>query len=265
MVISVCQFCQKNIKYKSIRKYCSRDCFKKHGEQKRTCKCLMCAKIYIIKKGETVKRERTFCSQICFKKYYCGPNNHAYKGIKGTKLCQLCNKEFEITSTNQKNEKKYCSHQCYFEYSRVYGHPLKHNLFDNCHYCQVQIKITKRQIGGRNFCSRRCADLGHSLKMKGNNNSNYLHGESEFPYKGTWTLSDKERIRERDNRECKLCFLKEKDHHEKLHVHHIDFNKSNHSNQNLITLCRACHMQLHAKLTRNIWKEKLLKRLEEKK
>jgi Zn finger protein HypA/HybF involved in hydrogenase expression len=58
----------------------------------------------------------------------------------------------------------------------------------------------------------------------------------------------KEKIRNRDNRECQMCFNKVKN----LDVHHIDFNRKNISLKNLVTLCEQCHYELHR--IRNDWK-----------
>lgn len=51
----------------------------------------------------------------------------------------------------------------------------------------------------------------------------------------------KELIRDRDNRECQLCFISEKEVGIKFPVHHIDYDKENCDPRNLITLCRSCH------------------------
>jgi hypothetical protein len=53
----------------------------------------------------------------------------------------------------------------------------------------------------------------------------------------------------RDNYTCQYCSGKSKD--EKLDCHHIIFRKNNGTNdhKNLITLCKTCHQDLHAKYT----------------
>lgn len=48
-------------------------------------------------------------------------------------------------------------------------------------------------------------------------------------------------IRERDNYTCQLCGMIRKG----LDVHHIDENKLNCDPDNLITLCRKCHVNVH--------------------
>jgi 5-methylcytosine-specific restriction endonuclease McrA len=57
----------------------------------------------------------------------------------------------------------------------------------------------------------------------------------------TWLFSKimRKYIRERDNYECQTCGIleDEKNHH----IHHIDYDKKNDSEFNLITLCHSCH------------------------
>ena len=50
-----------------------------------------------------------------------------------------------------------------------------------------------------------------------------------------------DKIRRRDKQVCKYCGKTRKENKRKLDVHHIDFDKTNCSEENLITLCRACH------------------------
>jgi len=52
-------------------------------------------------------------------------------------------------------------------------------------------------------------------------------------------------IRERDNYICQICGKRGN------HVHHIDYNKQNCKEGNLITLCRACHLKTNR--NRKIW------------
>ena len=76
--------------------------------------------------------------------------------------------------------------------------------------------------------------------------------EFRQPYSYEFNDSLKEKIRERDCNICQHCLIfSEK---KKLEVHHIDYNKNNNSNANLIGLCKSCH----AKTTngdRNLWKD----------
>ncbi|KKL21928.1 hypothetical protein LCGC14_2440550 [marine sediment metagenome] len=73
----------------------------------------------------------------------------------------------------------------------------------------------------------------------------------------------KEKIRKRDNYQCQKCNITEEEHlivyGIKLGVHHIDYDKMNCKEENLITLCRECN--LRANYNRDYWKEYFKKRV----
>jgi hypothetical protein len=86
--------------------------------------------------------------------------------------------------------------------------------------------------------------LKMSLAMKGENHPNWQGGISFFPYPTEWNEELRELIRTRDNYTCKICGLKQENligMHQKLPVHHIDYNKDNLNPSNLISLCLPCH------------------------
>jgi len=66
-------------------------------------------------------------------------------------------------------------------------------------------------------------------------------GKSFEPYTIDFSNRLKEAIRDRDNRICQLCGIKEEKLKRKLDVHHIDYDKKNCDESNLISLCRSCH------------------------
>ncbi len=85
--------------------------------------------------------------------------------------------------------------------------------------------------------------ISNTLKGKyaGDKNPAWLGGISFEPYGINFNKALKEQIRNRDNRICQLCDCKE---NSELHcVHHINYNKKNNSPNNLITLCRLCHVK----------------------
>jgi len=80
---------------------------------------------------------------------------------------------------------------------------------------------------------------------KGNKNGRWIDGRSYEPYTAKFKKL-REEIRKRDNYKCQLCKIKQKNHiinkkHEKLSIHHIDYNKKNCKKNNLISLCRKCN------------------------
>ena len=65
----------------------------------------------------------------------------------------------------------------------------------------------------------------------------------------------KEKIRYRDKYKCQLCNLTQRKHiklrKEKLQIHHIDYNKENNKETNLICLCYKCNPKVNA--NRDYW------------
>jgi hypothetical protein len=77
-------------------------------------------------------------------------------------------------------------------------------------------------------------------------NPNWLGGISFYPYSIKFNSFIKNKIRNRDKYKCRLCNKKGNC------VHHIDYNKQNCKENNLITLCRRCHTKTN--YNRYYWK-----------
>lgn len=75
--------------------------------------------------------------------------------------------------------------------------------------------------------------------------SSFWLGGSKVDYAPGFTEEVREFVRERNNRECQCCGRKEKDLTRKIETHHIDFEGENHAPENLISLCRSCHLRKH--------------------
>ena len=73
-------------------------------------------------------------------------------------------------------------------------------------------------------------------------------------YSGDWTDTLREAIRQRDNYICQECGTHQDEltgRFKKLDVHHIDYNKENCNPDNLISLCKKCHMKTNG--SRDYW------------
>jgi len=81
----------------------------------------------------------------------------------------------------------------------------------------------------------------------GKNNSMWLGGLSREPYGVGFNNTLKRKIKQRDNSICQQCMKHQKELDYPLHVHHIDYNKKNNKQNNLITLCVVCHAQTNFK------------------
>ena len=86
--------------------------------------------------------------------------------------------------------------------------------------------------------SQEIRNKSKSEAMKGENNPRWNGGISEYP-----NHAELKRIRikifQKSKGKCEICGEPAK------MVHHIDEDKSNHSIDNLIALCLACHESLH--------------------
>lgn len=79
--------------------------------------------------------------------------------------------------------------------------------------------------------------------FKGKNSPNWIDGRSKIAYPDIFSYKLKQIIRKRDNFECQnlQCNLTQFKAKRKLDVHHIDYNKFNCGQSNLITLCHSCN------------------------
>lgn len=118
-------------------------------------------------------------------------------------------------------------------------------------------------IHDKNFCNDDCygkwrsesfkgiANPNHgNLVLAGENNPNWKGGITHEPYAPIWVDKRfKAGIRERDNHTCQNpdCRLNDNT----LTIHHIDYDKKNCDERNLITLCRACNGR--ANFNRDFW------------
>lgn len=133
-----------------------------------------------------------------------------------------------------------------------------------CTQCGSKIKRFPSLIHEMNFCSQYCYGQwrAHNFigklnpnygndKMIGDGNSNWKGGISFEPYPCTWSFKLREKIRNRDGRKCQVCGkLEDCVRHD---VHHIDYNKDNVNPENLITLCKKCHIKTN--YNREQWQE----------
>lgn len=182
--------------------------------------------------------------------------------------CLECHKIFETTNT----KRKYCSITC----ARIANgkankgktHPERRTplITIKCKQChtlfEVKFKFKKRQ-----FCCKICADKYFSginnpacrpevrkriservsethWDSSGNKNPRWKGGSSSSftYYNGKFTNKLKKSIRERDNYICQKCGEYGNQ------VHHINYDKSNCNENNLITLCVKCHGKCHGRI-----------------
>ena len=106
-------------------------------------------------------------------------------------------------------------------------------------------KISRSHIGTKKPWA------GKYIHKKGSECYNWKGGLSFEPYGIEFNEEKKERVRNKFNRRCFECGFSENELGHKLDIHHIDYNKQNNSEDNLIPLCRSCHAKTG--FTRGDW------------
>lgn len=238
------------------RKYCSEKCFRdatksdnpriyknKPKLKKITKQCLNCSKEFTIIETRVYRR---FCSQTCSNRY----NNHPDPTKKSIFTCKECNQEF--TGWTYRNS-GFCSRNCVSRYAARQPKPNlrrpENFVTKKCSVCKKPYTIHKIFVEKRNsnYCSSDCRYIGNSLRMKGENNPNYIDGLSPHNYGENW-YRQRSKARKRDNATCQECGVKHDwpkvcvDAHHKipLRLFNGDTEKANRLS-NLICLCRKCH------------------------
>jgi transposase len=127
----------------------------------------------------------------------------------------------------------------------------------NTKCCFCGKKIHKRQYQlDRNeyhFCDDKCQNEWQKNYFSGEGGSGWIDGRSFEPYPIEFNDKLKEKIRERDGYACQECKMTQDELGYSLSVHHIDYDKNNCSEDNLISLCQSCHIKTN--WNRNNWIE----------
>lgn len=220
-------------------------------------KCEICPKEYYIRPSHWRRVKRHFCGNECKGKGLSGKDNPAFKD-SWIKICGECGGKYRYLDGAR--GKKFCSQKCMGKNKTKIRTVKK-----ECPVCGIAITVIKARAIHENVCSKRCADRIHALRMIGMGNPNWLGGIGNLPWGWEFGNKLKNKIRDRDQYKCKLCGKTKEDSSKikgtGLNIHHIDYNKSNNNENNLITLCNNCHGQTN--YNREIWKPKLSNLLEE--
>jgi hypothetical protein len=113
-------------------------------------------------------------------------------------------------------------------------------------------KRSERMLGEKNPmfgvpCSenkRKALSKAFKGRFIGENHPNWKGGTSKERHPPEFNTALKEKIRDRDERECFICGKEESGMRRRLDVHHIDFDKKNCCELNLVSLCNSCHTKV---------------------
>lgn len=203
------------------------------------------------------KFERVLCpSQIArgegkYCSTYCRSEAQKQRG-NVARVCEVCKKPFRVWKSQTDGENgKYCSWKCYSAARRD-------RITLKCDVCGKEFETVASAISlrGRKHCSKDCKRIAqtgpHCYMWKG--------GKSFEPYCVAFSRKLKEEVRDAFGRKCFLCGVPENG--KKLHVHHVDYDKSQGckgKRWGLIPLCNSCHAKtnvhrsLYFNMLRDYW------------
>lgn len=111
------------------------------------------------------------------------------------------------------------------------------------------------KTAGRSYCSYSCASLVRMASL-------LASGRRPFAFKDGWSSTgqrQKHLARERDEYTCRKCCQNLSERKSEAHVHHLvpercfDLPDEAHAIENLITLCRKCHMVVEWDMFRELY------------
>jgi len=181
------------------------------------------------------------CSKKCASQLHSLNRGNAWK--KAWVYCSYCGAFLLKPRCRVDGRNHFCNHDC------KSAHQCKDGTIITlvCQTCGDEYQTTKGQVEhrGSRYCSRECQAAAKSLQMRGPANPNYKGGGSS-DYGPNWG-SQKCKVRNRDGHRCRSCNVGRRG----LDVHHIkpirDFDgdwESANQFDNLITLCRSCHLKV---------------------
>lgn len=166
--------------------------------------------------------------------------------------CAHCGASFQRKPAQiAKYASSYCRRQCKADAQAGIPKPhLVNGEWLPCEWCGAQVWRTPGTRQPHTYCSRKCANSDRETrgKVKPNNRGPkhpyWNGGRSQAPYAWGFNASVKQFVRQRDGHRCRHCGVKPS-FSGGLAVHHIDKGKTNHHPDNLILLCRPCHIAVH--------------------
>lgn len=110
------------------------------------------------------------------------------------------------------------------------------------------VKFNLSPLQRRGYSIRTSGKWNPMYGKSGDKSPVWLGGISFEPYPPEFNNKLKKRIKTRDGYQCQLCGTREK-----LAIHHIDYEKQNCEDDNLVTLCLSCNVKVNK--NREYWTE----------
>lgn len=175
-----------------------------------------------------------------------GDKNPNWRGGPLQKICIQCGIEYQVPISREKS--RFCSMRCVGKSQKGIATGRPGNSGKNpkpsrmvtklCLECGSEYKVPPSVVHRHFCCSRKCQGRRRAKLQSGPNNPNWNDGVSLLPYPFEWR-EIREAIKQRDGYECFGLECRRVD--TRIVVHHIDYDKNNCDERNLITLCSSCN------------------------
>lgn len=164
-----------------------------------------------------------------------GSGNPNWRGGVLTKSCEGCQQPFTVKPG--RSAAKFCSLQC-VGISQRKAVPQWTMAEKECSECSSLFYVPASHAHRYYCCSRACGGRRRSRLQAGEANANWNGGLSRLPY--PWNFRDiSRRIIHRDGYACQNPTCRGND--TRLTAHHINYDKTDCQDENLITLCSSCN------------------------
>ena len=205
-------------------RYCSQLCaWKGRAKEGRVAgKCRQCQAEFINWKSQIgkIKTERKYCSKLCMDTYR--------RSLRPVVKCLKCGAELRVAPSAVKRGRKYCSAEC--------AEVAKTEFFRDCLECNTSFKYVPSAAKSAKYCSFICkVRFEGRARRKGFDYKDSLVRCSRLAWR-----QRRAAVLKRDGYCCTRCGVAA----EHLDAHHkIPWKISkNDEMDNLVTLCRSCHM-----------------------
>ena len=179
-----------------------------------------------------------------------------WKGGPIEVVCETCGKKHLVAKYKRKKGKgRFCSKDCYTVYQQQ-------NVVEVSLETKEKMSKARKKYIEENGCyftgkkhileSIKLISKNRIGKCMGEEHPNWNDGSSFEPYGIEFNNSLREQIRIRDGYVCQNCGLTQEEAGYVLSVHHIDYDKRNNNEDNLILLCKSCHA--YTNYNRYVWK-----------
>jgi hypothetical protein len=140
------------------------------------------------------------------------------------------------------------------------GIKTQHKYSKRCQKCHLKFISSLGTSTHKKDC--KCVKC---YKRIGKEAPNWIDGRSYKPYPYEFNNEIRDKIRKRDSFVCQKCNITEEEHltvyGKNLAIHHINYDKTNNNDTNLITLCIECNARVN--YNRDYWTTHFKNKLEE--